>query len=52
MTKIKVAPAAGGYLFRYGVLPSKVVATGPRGHVLKGDILKYIEENKLQQRVI
>ena len=35
---------------RYGVLPSQVVATGPRGHVLKGDVLKYVEDNKLQQR--
>ena len=50
MAKFKIAPAAGGYLLRYGVLPSQVVATGPRGHVLKGDVLKYVEDNKLQPR--
>ena len=50
MAKFKIAPAAGGYLRRYGVLPSQVVATGPRGHVLKGDVLKYVEDNKLQHR--
>ena len=50
MERIKVAPAAGGYLRRYGVLPSQVIATGPRGHVLKGDVLQYIAKMNLQPR--
>ena len=48
MTKFKVAPAAGGYLRRYGLLPSQITATGPRGHILKSDVLKYAEDNKIK----
>ena len=50
MAKFRIAPAAGTYLRRFGVLPSQIKATGPRGHVLKGDVLQYIEANKLQAR--
>jgi len=52
LTKFKVAPAASGYLRRFGVLPSQVTATGPKGHVLKEDVFKYAEANKLQMRII
>ena len=47
MSKFKIAPAAGGYLRRFGVLPSQVKATGPKGHVLKQDVLTFAEDNKL-----
>ena len=52
MSKFKVAPAAGGYLRRFGVLPSQVTATGPKGHILKEDVFKYAEANKLQMKII
>jgi hypothetical protein len=35
MHTMKVAPAASGYLRGFGVLPSQVVSTGPRGHLTK-----------------
>ena len=41
LSKIMVMPAAGGYLRKYGLLPSQITATGPKGHVLKGDVLRY-----------
>ena len=31
----------------YGVLPSEVTATGPKGFILKGDVLKIVRGNKL-----
>ena len=43
----KVAPAAGWWMRLYMVLPTEVKATGPRGHVTKGDVLGHIEANKL-----
>lgn len=39
---LKVAPAAGTYLRRYGIMPNLIKATGPRGYILKGDVLDYI----------
>ena len=34
----------------YGVLPSKLTATGPKGYLVKGDVLKYIKTNNLSLR--
>ena len=48
---IKVAPAAGWWMRTYMVLPSEVKATGPKGYILKGDVLAHIEKNKLQKGV-
>ena len=50
MSKFKVAPAAGTYMRRFGVLPSQIKATGPKGHVLKSDVLQFIEDNKMPKR--
>ena len=48
MAKFRVSPSAGGYLRRYGLLPSQVTATGPKGHLLKGDVLQYAQDNKVK----
>ena len=32
----------------YGVLPSQVTATGPKGFILKGDVLKIVRGSNLQ----
>jgi pyruvate/2-oxoglutarate dehydrogenase complex dihydrolipoamide acyltransferase (E2) component len=47
--KYLVAPAAGWWMRTYQVLPSEVKATGPKGYILKGDVLEHIEKNKLQK---
>lgn len=46
--KYKISPAAGWWMRAYGVLPSEVTATGPKGFILKGDVLKIVRGNKLQ----
>jgi pyruvate/2-oxoglutarate dehydrogenase complex dihydrolipoamide acyltransferase (E2) component len=43
----KVAPSAGFYMRTYGVLPSEVPASGPKGYIQKGDVLDFVEKNKL-----
>lgn len=50
MGKFKVAPAAGWWMRAYAVLPSQLVASGPKGYILKGDVLKYIKANNLSMR--
>ena len=32
---MKISPAAGIYLRGFGVLPSQITATGPKGHITK-----------------
>ena len=50
MEKFKVAPAAGWWMRTYGVLPSDVEQTGPRGYIVKGDVLKVIKAKNLSMR--
>ncbi len=50
MPKFRVSPAAGWWLRTYGVLPSQVPATGPKGFILKGDVLMHIKQNNLSIR--
>jgi len=45
----KVAPAAGWWMRTYLILPSEVKATGPKGFILKGDVLEHIDKNKIQK---
>jgi pyruvate/2-oxoglutarate dehydrogenase complex dihydrolipoamide acyltransferase (E2) component len=47
----RVAPAAGWWMRTYQVLPSEVKATGPKGFILKGDVLEYIEKNGIKKGV-
>jgi len=47
MGKFRVSPAAGWWLRSYGVLPSQVPATGPKGFIIKGDVLNHINTNNL-----
>jgi hypothetical protein len=44
---IKVAPAAGAWMRQYLILPTEVKATGPKGYIIKSDVLAHIEANKL-----
>lgn len=44
---MKVAPAASTYLRRYGILPNLVTATGPMGHLQKGDVIAYAKKLSL-----
>ena len=50
MEKFKVSPAAGWWLRSYGVLPSELQASGPKGYIIKGDVLKHIKANNLSLR--
>ena len=50
MANFKVSPAAGWWLRSYGVLPSQVAATGPKGYIVKGDVLKVIKADNLSLR--
>ena len=45
--KIKVSPAAGAWMRAYQILPTEVKATGPKGFILKGDVLNHIEMKSL-----
>lgn len=47
--EFKIAPAAGWWLRTYMILPKEVKSTGPKGYILKGDVLKHIEDNKIQK---
>ena len=50
MPNFKVSPAAAWWLRSYAVLPSQVPATGPKGYIVKGDVLKHIKTNNLSLR--
>jgi hypothetical protein len=50
MKNIKVAPSTWFYFLNYGVLPSQVKATGPRGYLTKADLINFITGNKLTKR--
>ena len=43
----KVAPAAGAWMRSHLILPSEVKATGPKGYIIKTDVLNHIEANNL-----
>lgn len=45
----KVAPAAGWWMRTYKILPTEVKATGPKGYIVKADVLAHIESNKLEK---
>lgn len=45
--KFKIAPAASFYLKTYQVLPSEVKASGPKSMIQKGDVLSFINSQKL-----
>ncbi len=44
---IKISPAAGWWLRAYNVQASAVQASGPKGYMLKGDVLQYIKQHNL-----
>ncbi len=52
MKNIKVAPSTWLYFLNYGVLPSQVKATGPRGYLTKADLINFITGNRLNKRKI
>lgn len=43
----KVAPAAGAWMRSHMILPSEVKATGPKGFIIKTDVLNHIDANNL-----
>lgn len=40
-------PAARLLMEAFGLMTKPIPATGPKGHLLKGDVLQYIEANKV-----
>ena len=40
-------PASRLLVEAFGLMTKQIPATGPKGHLLKGDVLKYIESNKV-----
>jgi len=45
--KFKISPSAGWWLRTYMILPNEVKSTGPKGYILKGDVLAHINEHKI-----
>jgi pyruvate dehydrogenase E2 component (dihydrolipoamide acetyltransferase) len=45
----KISPAAAFYLRTYGIASGEVLASGPKGILQKGDVLKHIAQHKLQK---
>jgi hypothetical protein len=41
--KNKIGPAAGWYMRTYLIMPAEVKASGPKGFIVKGDVLAHIE---------
>jgi len=46
-SKHKVSPAAGAWMRAYMVLPTEVKATGPKGYIIKEDVMTHISTNQL-----
>ena len=46
-SKHKVSPAAGAWMRAYMVLPTEVKATGPKGYIIKEDVMTHISANQL-----
>lgn len=44
-----ISPSAGWWLRTYMIMPNEVKSTGPKGYLIKGDVLKHIEVNKLEK---
>ena len=42
-------PASRLLVEAFGLMTKQIPATGPKGHLLKGDVLKFIEENKVSR---
>jgi pyruvate dehydrogenase complex dihydrolipoamide acetyltransferase long form len=43
-----IGPAVKSLLMHYGLNPSEIEASGPKGMILKGDVLRLVSEKKLQ----
>jgi len=43
----KTGPATALLLSQYNIEPSKLTGSGPKGNLVKSDVLNYIEENRL-----
>ena len=46
-TAQSLLPSARLLIEAFGLIKGQIPASGPKGHLLKGDVLKYIELNKL-----
>ncbi len=42
-----LGPAVRNLLEKYGISPNEITGTGPRGMLLKGDVLSHIQKGKL-----
>jgi len=47
-TETLIGPAVRNLLLQYGLKPTEVKLSGPRGNLVKGDILKQVSERNLQ----
>ena len=47
LSQYRVSPSASFYLRTYMLLPSVVKASGPMHIITKGDVLKYVIDNKV-----
>lgn len=46
-SKLKVSPAAGAWMRAYMVFPTEVKATGPKGFIVKEDVMSHVSNNQL-----
>ncbi|EGD73842.1 hypothetical protein PTSG_05536 [Salpingoeca rosetta] len=44
-------PAVKQLVLKHGIDPSAITPSGPRGHILKGDVLAYLDGTQAQQTV-
>lgn len=43
----KISPSASWYMRTYCIMPSELKATGPKGFIIKSDVIEHIESKKL-----
>ena len=48
---IKISPSARWWMHLYSVAAKDVTATGPKGYILKGDVLAHVEKNNLKKGI-
>ena len=49
---IKISPSARWWMHLYNVAATGVAATGPKGYILKGDVLAHVEKHGLKKGIV
>lgn len=49
---IKISPSARWWMHLYSVAAKDISATGPKGYILKGDVLAHIDKHGLKKGIM